>query len=86
MNGMKDPTDALMPRMIPSPRPMPTAFRPIPVNVAPMPQPRPEPIIAASVREEERRYTTGSDGTVAMVNSHGNKTSAVNANTSQMFS
>ncbi len=47
--GIRDPSEALRPRIIAIPRPMPRSVRPTPVSVAPIPQQTPKPAIPNNV-------------------------------------
>ena len=56
-SGMSEPRDALSPRMIAMPKPIPSKVKPTPVSVAPIPQHRPKPAMRKSVPAEVIEYT-----------------------------
>src|SRR6267143_1937994 len=70
-NGIRDPNDALSPRMIAIPRPIPRRFIPKPASADPIPQHSPKPAMRTSTGIGVSEYTSPKCGTVATVSIQG---------------
>ena len=86
INGISDPNDALSPRMIAIPRPIPRRFIPKPARADPNPQHSPKPAIRTSTGIGVSEYASTKCGTVAVVSIQGRTTIPIRLKISHMFS